>query len=122
MYLNLNKIITTIKNNPECTIIAGTTEDFFYTGATLYQNGEFQKGAYIKSNWDNPIAYITNNDETTIIKEFTTEPQFPEDVYNGENIEPLKTALKAVTEPKATKNSEKPIINENIIDIVKKLH
>lgn len=117
MYLNLNEIINTIKNNPECTIKAGTVADFYWTGATLYENGVFYEGAFIKSNWDNPVAYITYNDKTVTFTETTSEPQFPEDVYTGENIKPLTDALKAATEIKATKNSTKPEITENIIDI-----
>ncbi len=116
-FLNLTKIFEAIDSGIVTSIKAGTAKDFRYTGATLYENKQFCPGAYIMSNWDNPIAYIKLDTGATITVEDTTEnPIICEEAYEGEAPGAIKAAYTKYNRP-TMKNSEKMEINQNIIDV-----
>lgn len=97
-YLDLEFIIKSIvelESNPHPfksirKIECGIDNDWKYTSAVFYENGEFQKGAFMYTGKDgsNPVCKIGFDDGSyELISKTTDEPEFLMGVYNGDSLE-----------------------------------
>ncbi|RAP49175.1 MAG: hypothetical protein BZ138_08195 [Methanosphaera sp. rholeuAM270] len=95
-YLDLKYVVEQIvyleKSGKTVSVEGGIDGDWFYTASMIYQNGEFEEGAFVFTNRDdmNPLAKLYVDGKHFQDIGFITKPDFPVSTYNGDDIYPLE--------------------------------